>query len=220
MKVGQRVAIAAVGMVILAFGYAETSSAAVWRSGEITLPDGTAAGVGDVVGWVFESYRPEVLEINNFYEQIHNGLEPGVGSSRTEKGYLTDYFIERVESDANGVVTVGSGEMKPEWGANMWAKVIYICEYDGYEYIKSVNASCEPVAAYPVYNNDYLASRAGSPWRQGYALSAIPEPTAGVLLLVGCAAVLLRRRVRCARSVDCSFTPATGCAPVRGCQFV
>ena len=95
-------------------------------------------------------------------------------------------------------------------------KGIYICEYDGYEYVKSVNASCEPVAAYPVYNNDYLASRAGSPWRQGYSLSAIPEPTAGVLLLVGCAAVLLRRRVRCARSVDCSFTPATGCAPVRG----
>lgn len=169
---------ALIGAAVAVFALA--TDAVTWDSGPIYLPNGKIAKKGEVVGWAFTEWVTRVHNITMGYELIHGGIQPGVGSVRGADGKLINFLLLKGECDEDGVVQLGDGGTHPDHGSG-YARVYYICKYDGYEYYIAANGTCTTASAQPVYNTTGLAGGSRAKWTRGYEL---PREKRGFMLII------------------------------------
>lgn len=157
-----------------------------WTSGTITMPDGSVAGAGDVVMYAFINLTPHNLESLDLYSFLHG---EGLESAANRYGV----YFKSAESNASGSARVTTGLECSSGYENEWAKVLFVCEYDGHEYYKQFYGNHYATAAWPEYTNTNMATRAGD-WIQGVELQNIPEPSSALLIVIGGAFLCLRRK--------------------------
>lgn len=180
-------------VVLLCLASTTKGGTVIWYSGVITLPDGSTAGEGDVTMYALINLNISnwgELTRSDIYEEINNGMTAD-NIMRFHRN--TDAVLITTQSDSTGRASASCGL---DWMgyANERAVVLFVCEYDGHEWYKQVDGEYCSTAAIPIYTNTDMASR--GEWLIGRDLGAIPEPTSAVLIVCGCAALLLRRRAR------------------------
>ena len=167
------------------------SAAAVnWASGTITLQGGATAGKGDVTAYLFELTKAEydALSADKVYD--------------TYKGSLASADATK-SSTAKGVANLSSKTTTYGQGDTAYAAILYVSK-DGdyaignlaaYTFASSMDATVNGLAS--TLGGD---AATGTPtpisWSSttGGGSGGVPEPTSGLLLLVGGAMLALRRK--------------------------
>ena len=165
-----------------------SAASVAWSSGTITLQNGSQAGKGDVTAYLFELTKAEydALSADKVYETYKDSLASADATkSSTAKG----------AANLQGVTdTYGSGD-------TAYAAILYVSK-DGdyalgniasYTFDSSMDATVADLAS-------KLGGDAGTgapiSWGSttGGGSSGVPEPTSGLLLLVGAGMLALRRK--------------------------
>ena len=165
------------------------SAAAVsWNSGTISLQGGTQAGKGDVNAYLFELTKAEydALTADKVYD--------------TYKGSLTSADTTK-SSSAKGVANLLGKTSTYGQGDTAYAAILYVSK-DGdyaignlasYTFTSSMDATVADLST--KLGGD---AGAGTPisWSSttGGGSGGVPEPTSGLLLLVGAGMLALRRK--------------------------
>ena len=159
-----------------------------WSSGTITLQGGTQAGKGDVTAYLFELTKAEydALSADKVYD--------------TYKGSLTSADATK-SSTAKGVANLSGKTTTYGQGDTAYAAILYVSSDSSYAignlasytFDSSMDGGVSDLASKLGGDNG-----AGTPisWSSttGGGSGGVPEPTSGLLLLVGGAMLALRRK--------------------------
>ena len=161
-----------------------------WQSGTITLQGGTQAGKGDVTAYLFELTKAEydALSADKVYDTYKGSLDSADATkSSTAKG----------AANMNGKTdTYGSGD-------TAYAAILYVSK-DGdyaignlasYTFTSSMDATVGDLAS-KLGGGAATGTPTPISWSSttGGGSGGVPEPTSGLLLLVGGAMLALRRK--------------------------
>lgn len=170
-----------------------------WSSGTLVLPDGNAAKTGDVRGWAWVQNRiPTTSETSGVSDSLATYLYAMLlADDEIRNMDIGDLLVRdngnkgvyAGKSNSSGIVSIDGGQVMSNGYANYTADILWVCEYDGYEYYMGSHGIYYSTAAWPQLENANLA--AGGEWTRG---EAIPEPHSGMLLLLGSATLLLKRK--------------------------
>ena len=167
----------------IAVGFAAITQAASvnWNSGTIKLPDGTTtAGAGAVQSYLF------VLSDTD-YGKLTSGAD-----------VWNTYGSTLASASATGETTaMGAANMKDATksyssGDTAYAAIIYTVE-DADGNVTHYNATYNKWT-FTSDSNKTMANQFTSANATGWTAVAVPEPTSGLLMLVGLAGLALRRR--------------------------
>ncbi len=165
------------------------SAAAVnWASGTITLQGGDTDGKGDVTAYLFELTKAEydALSADKVYDTYKNSL--------TSADATKDSTAKGVANLSGKTTTYGQGD-------TAYAAILYVSK-DGsyaignlasYTFESSMNGTVANLAIY----EGGLSANGPVSWGSttgGGGTDPLPEPTSGLLLLVGGAMLALRRK--------------------------
>ena len=158
-----------------------------WNSGTITLQGGTQAGKGDVTAYLFELTKTEydALSADKVYD--------------TYKGSLTSADATK-SSTAKGVANLVGKTTTYGQGDTAYAAILYVSKDGDYAignlasftFESSMDGEVANLASYVGGNSANGAASWAS--TTGGGTDPLPEPTSGLLLLVGGAMLALRRK--------------------------
>lgn len=184
---------------VLALLPSANAATVTWSSGILVLPDGTTAKTGDVRGWAWVQNRiPTTSETSGVSDSLATYLYATLLADDEIRNMAIGDLLVRDngnkgvyagKSNSSGIVSIDGGQVMSNGYANYTADILWVCEYDGYEYYMGSHGIHYSTAAWPQLENANLA--AGGEWIRG---EAIPEPHSGILLLVGSATLLLKRK--------------------------
>ena len=170
-----------------------------WSSGTLVLPDGNVAKTGDVRGWAWVQNRiPTTSETSGVSDSLATYLYATLLADDEIRNMAIGGLLVRDngnkgvyagKSNSSGIVSIDGGQVMSNGYANYTADILWVCEYDGYEYYMGSHGIHYSTAAWPQLENTNLA--AGGEWIRG---EAIPEPHSVMLLLLGSATLLLKRK--------------------------
>ena len=162
-----------------------------WQSGTITLQGGTQAGKGDVTAYLFELTATEYAALSA--DKVYDTYKGSLGSADATKS-----------SSAKGAANLQGKTDSYASGDTAYAAILYVSK-DGsyaignlasYTFTSSMDAT---VANLSQYVGGDTANGATS-WSSttggggGGGSGGVPEPTSGLLLLVGAGMLALRRK--------------------------
>ena len=159
-----------------------SAASVTWSSGTITLQGGTQAGKGDVTAYLFELTQTQydALTADKVYDTYKDSLASADATkSSTSKG---------AANLAGKTDTYGSGD-------TAYAAILYVSKNGdyaignlaSYTFTSSMDAE---VANLSIYEGGKAANGPIS-WA---STTSVPEPTSGLLLLVGAGMLALRRK--------------------------
>lgn len=180
-------------VMLLSVCMATVSNAAAveWNSGIITLPNGEIASAGRVTGLAFitgalgtANSLWGVSAYDLYVASKTDSPLSNVPISVWDKG---DTWMRTGTSDANGRVVISDGIS----GLSEFATILYTCVVDNQEYYMAVDGGFNQTSyLLEIYHRTNNLASYGT-WVVG---NSIPEPTSGLLLIIGLSALALRRK--------------------------
>ena len=174
-----------VSAIAVAIAICSHAAAVNWGSGTITLQGGTQAGKNDVTAYLFELTADQYSALSA--DQVYNTYKGSLASATATKS-----------STAKGVANLTGSDSYAQ-GDTAYAAILYVSS-DGsyaignlasYTFASSVDGS---VANLSIYQGGDSANGAVSWASTSGGGGDIPEPTSGLLLLVGAGMLALRRK--------------------------
>ena len=168
-----------VALAAVAVAATVQAASAVWNSGTLTMPSGGEAGSGDVTGYLFVLTATEYAALTSSQDVIDK--------------YSTK-LGDAYQSAASGV----TGTIKLTDNSKAYAKdetsytaIIYVAHDNGVDYFKGNYGE----VTFTSTSNKTVANMASTGGHGATAnWAAAPEPTSGLLLLLGVAGLALRRK--------------------------
>ena len=164
------------------------SAAAVnWGSGTITLQGGTQAGKGDVNAYLFELTKADYDKLTA--DKVYETYKDSLGTADATKS-----------STAKGVANLTGKTTTYGQGDTAYAAILYVSKDGSYAIGNLASYTFDSAMDGDVAN--LASSLGGNPangpvsWGSttGGGSGGVPEPTSGLLLLVGGAMLALRRK--------------------------
>lgn len=166
------------------------AAAVEWSSGIIKLPNGETASAGNVTGLAFITgalgTANSLWDIGAYDLYVASKTESPLSNIPISVWDKGDTWTRTGTSDANGRVVISDGIS----GLSEFATILYTCVVGGREYYMAVDGGFNQTSwLLEIYHRtDNLASY--GTWAVG---DPIPEPTCGLLLLVGISILALTR---------------------------
>ena len=163
-----------------------SAASVTWGSGTITLQGGAQAGKGDVTAYLFELTKAEYDALS--VDQVYSTYKDSLGTANATKS-----------STAKGAANV-RGSDKYAQGDTAYAAILYVSS-DGsyaignlasYKFASSMDAEVSNLSIY--IGGDTANGAASWASTSGGGSGGVPEPTSGLLLLVGAGMLALRRK--------------------------
>ena len=168
---------------------AANAAAITWNSGAITLQDGTTkAGAGDVTAYLFviDATTYSALSANTTGTALSDAVWASYGSSLASAD-ATQVSVKK-GNKANLTDTTDYSA-----GSTAYAAILYVDTATEPNYMGNIGTYTFDSAA--DWSVDGMASFIGGGTSgTATAWSAVPEPTSGLLMLLGMAGLALRRR--------------------------
>ena len=165
-----------------------SAASVTWGSGTITLQGGTQAGKGDVTAYLFELTKAEYDALSS--DKVYDTYKGSLASADTTKS-----------SSAKGIANLLSKTDTYGQGDTAYAAILYVSKDGSYAIGNLASYTFESsmdgtVANLSIYEGGKSANGPVS-WGSttgGGGSGGVPEPTSGLLLLVGGAMLALRRK--------------------------
>ena len=166
---------------------AANAAAVSWSSGTITLPGGTQAGKNDVTAYLFNVEKSvydtyaAMTDATALSDAIYSAYGSSIASADATKA-----------STAKGVAKLSDGS---DYGVgNYYAVVLYTTTQDSKDYWMGNYATAAVEATMDVEVSFLATNLGGTGGATAWSTAAVPEPTSGLLMLLGMAGLALRRR--------------------------
>ena len=163
-------------------------AAMTWGSGAISLPGGGSAGAGDVTAYLFviDSTAYTTLSANTTGAALSDAVWASYGSSLASADATKVSVKKGNKADLVDPTTYGKGD-------TVYAAILYVTKDEDY-YMGNVGSYT--FEADVTYSESGMASLIGgaTSGTTATAWQSVPEPTSGLLLLLGMAGLALKRK--------------------------
>ena len=173
--------------VAIAASVVANAAAVSWDSGTIALPDSTQAGKGAVSAYLFivdaDTYNAYAAytDATKLSDDIYATYKGSMGSADATKN-----------STAKGVANLDDGVDRT--AGTYYGVVLYTTTQDAKDYWMGNYASATIEASQDVSVGNLALKMGGTGNATAWSTAAVPEPTSGLLMLLGMAGLALRRR--------------------------
>ena len=164
------------------------AAAISWNSGTIALPDGSQAGKGAVTAYLFNVDKATydiyaaISDATSLSDAVYDAYKGSIGSQDGIKN-----------STAKGAANLDDGNT--EYGAGTYyAVVLYTATQNEKDYWMGNYASAVVESTMDVSVADLSLKMGGTGSATAWSTAAVPEPTSGLLLLLGMAGLALKRK--------------------------
>ena len=178
-----------IALAVTAMAVCANAAAVTWGSGTIALPSGTQAGKGEVNAYLFNVAKSvydtyaAMTDATALSDAIYSAYGSSIASADATKA-----------STAKGVAKLSDGS---DYGVGTYyAVVLYTATEGGKDYFMGNYASAAVEATMDV-ETSFLANYIAGDTSKGataWSTAAVPEPTSGLLLLLGMAGLALKRK--------------------------
>ena len=166
---------------------AANAAAVNWNSGTIALPSGTQAGKGDVTASLF-------LVDATTYATYAAYTDAAALSEAIYTAYGSAAATGTKTSSAKGAANITYGDYTA--GTTVYAVLLYTATEDSKDYWLGNYGTATLESAQNVSVSDLALTLggAGGTTATAWSTAAVPEPTSGLLLLLGMAGLALKRK--------------------------
>ena len=175
-----------IAFAAVAMAASVNAAAVTWGSGTIAMPGGTQAGKGDVTAYLFNvdltTYNTYAAytDAAKLSTDIYAAYKDSLGSADATKA-----------STAKGVAKLSDGV---DYGVGTYyAVVLYTTNEGGTDYFMG-NYGTKAVESTMDVELTGLANSLGGAGTTATSWQSVPEPTSGLLLLLGMAGLALKRK--------------------------
>ena len=167
---------------------AANAAAVSWNSGTVKLPDGSQAGKGAVSAYLFNVSKATydiyaaMTDATALSDAVYDAYKGSLSSANGTKS-----------STAKGAANLTDGNT--EYGAGTYyAVVLYTTTQDAKDYWMGNYATAVVESTMDVSVADLSLKMGGTGNATAWSTAAVPEPTSGLLLLLGMAGLALKRK--------------------------
>lgn len=182
-------------LVVVCATFALNAASVTWSSGTITLANGNTAAKGNVTAYVWESLS------STLYDQVKNGtLNVAAEFEKTDHGALGTAALTGT-STRQGMIAV-DGTVDATSPAGVYAVMLFVDNtatgankyIANYAYSGDVGTSGVTVDELSNYTMGKIGTQIQGGAISGWSAASVPEPTSGLLLLLGVASLALKRK--------------------------
>ena len=176
-------------IAVVATAVVANAAAIQWNSGTIALPDGSKAGKGDVTAYLFNVSKA-------VYDTYAAYTDATALSDALYSAYSGSFASADGTKTSPKAGTANLTDGKDDYGVGTYyAVVLYTATQDAKDYWMGNFASATIEAAQDVVVSDLALKLGGtSSTATAWSTAAVPEPTSGLLLLLGMAGLALKRK--------------------------
>ena len=176
------IALAAVAMTVVA-----NAAAVSWSSGTISLPSGSTAAKGDVTAYLF------LVDATTYatYSSFTDGAKLSDAVYADYKS-LTGYNAT-ASSGKKGTANMDTG-VDYSAGTTLYGVILYTTTQDSKDYYMGNVATGVVEGSADIDVGGLSQAIFGTSYATAWSTAAVPEPTSGLLMLLGMAGLALRRR--------------------------
>ena len=161
------------------------AAAVNWNSGTIALPSGSQAGKGAVTASLF-------LVDATTYATYAAYTDAAALSDAVYAAYGSTVATATKTSTAKGAANMSYGDYSA--GTTVYAVLLYTATEDSKDYWMGNYATATLESAQNVDVSNLANALGGTGSATAWSTAAVPEPTSGLLMLLGMAGLALRRR--------------------------